>query len=68
MAAPRAARLDGARALDNVEGDIMLVVVGNFAARREATFGVWEVPPQRITWQISDKVTREELGVQGIPR
>lgn len=49
MAAPRAARLDGARALDNVEGDIMLVVVGNLAARREATFGVCEVPPQRIT-------------------
>lgn len=40
MAAPRAARLDGARALDNVEGDIMVVVAGNFAARREATLGV----------------------------
>lgn len=40
MAAPRAARLDGARALDNVEGEIMLVVAGTFAARREAILGV----------------------------
>lgn len=55
MAAPRAARLDGARALDNVEGDIMVVVVGNFVARREAILGVWEVPPQRMTWRILDK-------------
>lgn len=68
MAAPRAARLDGARALDNVEGDIMLVVAGNFATRREAILGVWEVPPQRTTWQSSINVTGEEVGPQKIPR
>lgn len=68
MAAPRAARLDGARALDSVEGDMMVVVAGNFAARREATLGVWEVPPQRMTWQCSVRVTCEELGPQEVPR
>ena len=51
MAAPRAAREEGGRAVEEVEGERMLVVGGKSVAKREARRGVWDVPPERITYK-----------------
>lgn len=49
MAAPRAAREEGGRAVAAVEGARMLVVGGKRDVRRDAILGVCDVPPERIT-------------------
>ena len=49
MAAPRAAREDGSRAVGVVEGARMLVVDENRDVRMRAILGVWDVPPDMMT-------------------
>lgn len=49
MAAPRAARDEGEREVDEVEGDRIVVLGGNSVERRDAMRGVCDVPPERIT-------------------
>lgn len=51
MAAPRAEREEGGRAVEDVDGERMLVVGGKSEVRREAMRGVWDVPPERITYK-----------------
>lgn len=50
IAAPRAAKEEGERAVERVEGERITVVGGKSETRREAIRGVWDVPPERITY------------------
>ena len=50
MAAPRAASSEGLSAVEKVEGERMVVNEGKRAWREEAMRGVWDVPPERMTW------------------
>ena len=50
MAAPRAASSEGLSEVEKVEGERMVVVEGKRASREEAMRGVWDVPPERMTW------------------
>ena len=38
------------REVEEVEGERMVVVGGKREAREEAILGVWDVPPERMTW------------------
>jgi len=49
MAAPRAARSEGLMAVEDVDGDRMVVVAGKTDWRIVAMRGVWDVPPERMT-------------------
>jgi len=51
MAAPRAERSEGLMAVEDVNGDRIVVVVGKRACRFVAIRGVWDVPPERITYK-----------------
>ncbi len=53
MAAPRAAREDGSSAVEVVEGERMLVLGAKRDVRMRAILGVWEVPPDMITYSLS---------------
>ena len=50
MAAPRAASSEGLSAVEEVEGEWMVVDEGKRVCREEAMRGVWDVPPERMTW------------------
>lgn len=56
IAAPRAAREEGERAVESVEGDMIEVVGGKSETRREAIRGVWDVPPERMTYDSMAKL------------
>lgn len=49
MAAPRAARSDGLMAVEEVDGDRMVVLEGKRLRSWDAILGVWDVPPERMT-------------------
>lgn len=51
MAAPRAESSEGFRAVGDVEGERILVWVGKRVVRCRAMRGVWDVPPERMTWR-----------------
>lgn len=64
MAAPRAERSEGLMAVEEVDGDRIVVVAGKIACRFVAIRGVWEVPPERMTWNadvsgLNKRVQRE---------
>ena len=48
VAAPRAERYAGLRAVGLVEGEWIMVEGGKREVRLEAIRGVWEVPPERM--------------------
>ena len=52
MAAPRAERSDGLMAVGEVDGERMVVVGGKREVRRLEMRGVWDVPPERMTFEI----------------
>ena len=66
MAAPRAARSEGLMAVDEVAGARMVVVAEKRDWRFVAMRGVWDVPPERITWERTSvrwiKTRRIEVG------
>lgn len=49
IAAPRADKSDGLMAVADVDGARIVVVAGKRDWASRAIFGVWDVPPQRIT-------------------
>ncbi len=53
IAAPRAERVEGGIAVGRVEGARIVVGGGKREVRLVAMRGVWEVPPERITWVVS---------------
>lgn len=50
IAAPRAERSDGLMAVGEVEGERIVVVDGKREVRRREMTGVWDVPPERMTF------------------
>ena len=50
MAAPRADKYAGLRAVDCVEGDQIVVEEGNSEETLDARRGMCDVPPERITY------------------
>ena len=53
MAAPRAESSEGLMAIAEVDGARMVVDWGKSKERFEAILGVFEVPPESITYRIS---------------
>lgn len=53
MAAPRADRDDGSKAVGRVEGERIRVSGGKRDWREDEIRGVCDVPPERITWRTS---------------
>jgi hypothetical protein len=59
MAAPRAQSSEGLRAVGEEVGERMVVVGGKRREMEVERRGVWDVPPERMTWGVSWGVAGE---------